>query len=109
MKKQLFCTIVFVFVYAVCFCQQENEYVEVLVQDTVKLDADEIIFSVIIRDDIAVEDVTDNAVNTNNKKNNKIIQLDHRIEIKSETEQAIQRLIAKQQIDTIPVTQYILL
>src|SRR5664279_1949736 len=102
MRKKIFASIVFVFAYAVCFCQQNNEFVEVVAQDTIRLDANEIIFSLVIRRDAESSTIIDSTVSGSNR----IIRSAYEVITKPETEQEIKKIIAKQKIDTLASGEY---
>lgn len=95
MIKKTVLPVLLVLLCNAAFCQQENEFIEVLVQDTVKFDADEIIFTLYIKKD--AYDVPPISKTNNNKNKNR--QTDSAYEL-------IKGLITDQKIDTLPPNDY---
>ena len=89
MQKKIFITALIILTCKWSFCQQENEFIEVIVQDTIHLAADKILFNVIIK---RVEEMS--YLKAANSPKKAIVQ-DRR-------EELIRNIIEKQKIDTIP-------
>jgi hypothetical protein len=95
MIKKVILHLLLVLLCNTAFCQQENEFVEVLVQDTVKFDADEIIFNLYIRKNIYAETVVGKASDYKN-----------RIRETTQVYEMIKGIIQTQKIDTLPPIDY---
>lgn len=95
MIKKIVLPLLFVLFCNTAFCQLENEFVEVLVQDTIKFDADEIVFTLYIRKNIYDAPFTGKV----NEDKNRIRQTNHAYEV-------IKGIIQEQKIDTFPPNDY---
>jgi|GEM_PF-3502787 len=89
MIKKVYFTVLFTAISFVSICQQENEFVEVIVQDTIHLAADRILFNLVIKKD---EEISYLKVASNQSK----------ATVQDRREETIRNIIEKQKIDTIP-------
>jgi hypothetical protein len=98
--KRIFITIIAMVNFAIAFSQQENEFVEVIVKDTIKINPDEIIYSLILEDN-SPEVYVSNIVITDkaSKKTGKTFDSE-------KTREKIRKLITDEKVDTLNISDY---